>query len=214
MTPSAWLLYAFVAGAAILSPGPAILLAINNAVAGGQRLALMSSLGNVVGVGLLSGVAMVGLGALLQASAPLFTALKVAGALYLVYLGVRQWRRPVPEPADGTAEGVTAPGRRDAFVQGLLVALSNPKAILFFTALFPQFLDHGRPLVGQFALMTATFMAISFASLAGYAALAGRARWWLRSARGKRLFRRACGSLFVVLGLGLLSSAGRASARA
>ena len=188
MTPSAWLLYALVAGAAILSPGPAILLAINNAVAGGQRLALMSSLGNVVGVGLLSGVAMVGLGALLQASAPLFTALKVAGALYLVYLGVRQWRRPVPEPADGTAEGVTAPGRRDAFVQGLLV--------------------------GQFALMTATFVAISFASLAGYAALAGRARRWLRSARGERLFRRACGSLFVVLGLGLLWSAGRASARA
>ena len=80
------------------------------------------------------------------------------------------------------------PGRRDASVQGLLVAPSNPKAILCFTAPFPHFVDHGRP-------------------------LAGRVRRWLRSARGERLFGRACGSLFVVLGMGLLSSAGRTSAR-
>ena len=213
MTLSAWSLYALVAAAAVISPGPATLLAVNNAVAGGPRSALPSTLSNVVGIALLSGIAMVGLGALLQASAPLFTALKVAGALYLVYLGVRQWRRPVPMPASGNVDGGTTPGRRDAFVQGLFVALSNPKSILFFTALFPQFLDHGRPLAGQFAIMTATFMTISFASLTGYAALAGRVRRWLRSARGERLFRRACGSLFVVLGLGLLSSAGRASAR-
>ena len=211
MTPASWSVYALVAAAAVASPGPATLLAINNSVSGGPRVAMLSSLGNVLGLGLLSVVAMAGLGALLQTSATLFTALKVVGALYLVYLGVRQWRRPVRPSAEGSTR---ARRGRDVFVEGLLVSLSNPKSIVFFTALFPQFLDRSQPLLGQFALMTGTFMLLSVVSLASYAALADRLRHRLASERGTRSFGRVCGATFVAIGAGLLSSAARATSRA
>ena len=210
MTLGAWSVYVLVAGVAVVSPGPATLLAINNSVSGGRRTALISSLGNVTGLGMLSLVATLGLGALLQASATLFTALKIVGALYLVWLGVRQWRGPARLT---TAALPTARRDRDIFVEGLLVSLSNPKSIVFFTALFPQFLDHSQPLAGQFALMTGTFMALSIASLTLYAAAAARLRRWLGSAHGERLFGRVCGALFVAIGAGLLSGTARASSR-
>ena len=210
MTLSAWFLYAVVAAVAVVSTGPATLLAINNSILGGRRVALISTLGSITGIGVLSVFATIGLGALLQASAPLFNALKVTGALYLVYLGLQQWRGSIP-----VASGKTAIIQRSngVFVRGLLVSVSNPKSILFFTALFPQFIDHQRPVASQFVLMTITFMLFSLASLTVYATLAGRMRQWMSSSKGQRLFRRICGSLFVAMGTALLTSVGRASAR-
>jgi len=210
VTLSAWFLYAVVAAVAVVSTGPATLLAINNSILGGRRVALISTLGSITGIGVLSVFATIGLGALLQASAPLFNALKVTGALYLVYLGLQQWRGSIP-----VASGKTAIIQRSngVFVRGLLVSVSNPKSILFFTALFPQFIDHQRPVASQFVLMTITFMLFSLASLTVYATLAGRMRQWMSSSKGQRLFRRICGSLFVAMGTALLTSVGRASAR-
>ncbi|MDC0435373.1 LysE family transporter [bacterium] len=210
MTLSAWFLYAVVAAVAVVSPGPATLLAINNSILGGRRVALISTLGSITGIGVLSVFATIGLGALLQASAPLFNALKVTGALYLVYLGLQQWRGSIP-----VASGTTAIIKRSSgvFVRGLLISVSNPKSILFFTALFPQFIDHQRPVASQFVLMTITFMLFSLTSLTVYATLAGRMRQWMSSSQGQRLFQRICGSLFVAMGTALLTSVGRASAR-
>ena len=153
---STWIIYAAVAFAAIVSPGPAIFLAISNSVAFGWRRVVFSSLGNVLGLLVVSGLAMAGLGALMKTSASVFTAVKLMGAGYLIYLGLRQWRSRaslfsrVPEAGPR--------GNRQLFLRGLLVALTNPKAVLFFTALFPQFLSPGRPLAPQFAILTGTFM--------------------------------------------------------
>lgn len=131
-----------------------------------------------------------------------------------VWLGVRQWRRLAVVPGTGTAPDraprVAIPASR-AFGKGLLVALSNPKSILFFTALFPQFVDRSRPAALQFVLMTVTFMALSFGSLMTWTMLAGRARGWLTSSRGARLFDRVAGGAFVAMGCGLLVSGARAA---
>ena len=218
MTLSTWLIYAGVALVAIASPGPAIALAIGNAVSRGLPAALLSSLGNVVGVGCLSLVATLGLGALLESSAALFTALKVVGACYLIWLGVRQLRGAGGHRGrEGDGPEIDAHGSRrpvagtTVFAEGVLVALSNPKAILFFTALFPQFVDRETAVAPQFALLTVTFMGLSFCSLATYALLAHRARRWLKSDGGATWFRRASGTAFVAMGLAMLSGAARAS---
>lgn len=164
MAFSTWILYAAVAIAAILTPGPAVFLAISNSVAFGWRRVSFSALGNVLGLLVVSSLAMAGLGALLKTSAAAFTVIKLVGAGYLIHLGLRQWRAKASlfsrsaEPAGDRSNG-------QIFFQGLLIALTNPKAVLFFTALFPQFLRSDRALAPQFVILTSTFMVFSFLSL-------------------------------------------------
>ena len=201
MALTTWLLFVAVATVSILSPGPAFLVAVRNGMAGGMPRVALSSLGNICGLLLLASAAVLGLGVVLTTSEVLFTALKLCGAGYLIYLGVRQWRQPslvVTRPVASTRS------RARVFSEGLLVAISNPKAILFFTALFPQFLDPQLPLAPQFTLMVGTFMALSFATLMTYGGLARQIARWLGSAKRARWINRFVGSAFIGLGVSLL----------
>src|SRR5579872_1657807 len=191
MESSRWAVYAVVATIAILSPGPAVLLAISNSVRFGLRRVVYSSLGNVIGVMLVSALAMIGLGALLKSSAFLFAILKLIGAGYLIFLGFRQWNS-TGNIFSRTGETTIESQRSNwqLFVQGVTLALTNPKAILFFTALFPQFLDSEKALLPQFAILTGTFMTISFCSLMMYALLARTTRKWFAVPRHARWFNR------------------------
>jgi homoserine/homoserine lactone efflux protein len=209
MHVSNWLVFCGVAFLVTFSPGPGVLLAVSNAMSHGVRRAAMSSLGNATGLLVLSGVAMAGMGAVLAVSAVAFTVLKVAGALYLIYLGVRQWRSaamPLAAASKATprAETPTAQFRRKLFVQGLGVALTNPKAILFFSALFPQFLTPDAPVLEQVAVLTVTFVIFSLLSHAFYVLLARAFKGQLAQPRKQQIFNRVSGGLFVLLGLGLL----------
>jgi threonine/homoserine/homoserine lactone efflux protein len=209
---STWFLYAAVATAAILCPGPAVFLAISNSVTLGWRRVTFSSLGNMLGQLVVSSLAMAGLGALLKTSTTVFMAVKLVGAGYLIYLGLKQLRSKgsvFAQASDTAAGGLRS--NRQVFLQGLLIALTNPKAILFFTALFPQFLRSDRPPAPQFLILTCTFMGLSFLSLMGYGWIAHAARAWFADEGRSAWFNRATGSLFLCLGLGLLRlRAGRA----
>lgn len=200
-----WLMFAAVATLAILSPGPAVLLAITNGSRGGMRAVALSSLGNILGVAAVAGVSVFGLGALLKTSASLFLLAKLVGAAYLVYLGLKQFRRAALSLSQAAAAAGTGQRPAGALLrEGALIALTNPKAIAFFTALFPVFLDTARPLALQFVLMTATFMALSFMSLTAYGLLARSAGRWLAEPRRQRLFNRVTGGVFIGLGASLL----------
>jgi len=166
MTVSTWLLFLSVSLAAAFSPGPGVLMAISTATTMGARRALYSSAGNALGVFIVATTAVAGLGLLLKTSALAFGALKVAGAAYLIYLGIKAWRHAslVTETTETAAPAVAQPSAAEAsrlstFRAGLLVAVSNPKAILFFTAVFPQFMppDHVDPVRFLLLLIPAGF---------------------------------------------------------
>lgn len=203
MNLSNWLLFSSVALLTTFSPGPAVLLAISNSVAKGPRRALICSLGNALGLFIVSATAMAGMGVVLATSAAAFTLLKIAGAGYLIYLGVKQWRKQASAFAGGPAAPAADSGWR-LFAQGVSVALTNPKGILFFSALFPQFLTQEAPLVEQFVVLTTTFSLCALLSHTFYALLAHQLRSQFSAPARARLFNRVSGGLFVLLGIGLL----------
>ena len=200
-----WLLFSVVALLAIISPGPAILLAISNSLMHGARSVYLSALGNEIGIMIVSLSAAFGLGVILQTSTALFLMIKVIGAAYLIYLGVRQWRSKT-NLFDSSMNSEEKPSRsnKSFFLEGLFIAVTNPKAILFFTALFPQFINKNTPVIPQFLIMTLTFMALSFLVLVTYGKIAFKAKRWFSTSKRVRWFNRTMGSLFVLIGLGLL----------
>ena len=164
MTISSWMMYLAVVMLSTLTPGPAVLLSVTNAIGQGPRASIFSSLGNISGLFVLSAAAMTGIGAVLQTSTTVFTVLKAIGAGYLIYLGIRKWQ----SVDTGIGIDVEALAKRTPpklYSQGMLIALTNPKALVFFAALFPQFLDTGNPLVPQFLSLTGTLMVFSFGAL-------------------------------------------------
>ncbi len=201
------LAFTLVAGIAIASPGPATLMALNNSITYGPRSTLWSSLGNASGLFCLSAAAMLGLGALLASSEWMFNVVKIAGAGYLFYLGAKQLLKKAPVLA-GDAQGQPAsirPSRRKLYKSAFLTAATNPKATMFFTALFPQFIDQSAALLPQFLILTAIFMALSLASLSLYAALASRAKGLLIRPVFSKWLNRVVGSTFIGFGAAVLS---------
>lgn len=210
MTFTLWLAYVAMAALNILSPGPAILLAISNRIRFGIQSVYFSSLGNAVGLFVLAGCATLGLGSIVKESVMLFTIVKIIGAAYLIYLGIKRWQSKTnifktnSETTESAAEIVGAMGRATFFRGGLALAVTNPKPLLFFAALYPQFLDFHAPVAPQFLIMTFTFMAISFASLLTYASLARRAVSCFSRDDHARYFNKGSGAAFVFLGVGML----------
>ena len=199
------LVYCVVSFFYITSPGPATLLAMYNGATRGSKCVMVSAVGNSIGLMILSVLSVSGLSAILLTSATLFTLVKIAGASYLIFLGIKQIRSSKNMHSD-TLTGDTLEPRSLAyfFKEGLLVAVTNPKPIIFFAALFPQFLDTDLPLLTQFTTMTLIFMVFSFISLSTYGYLAQRAAGFLATSENVKWFHRISGGLFVVMGASLL----------
>jgi threonine/homoserine/homoserine lactone efflux protein len=204
MELSTWILFSGIALIAVISPGPSVLLSITNSLTHGFTKSIFSSLGNITGVFIVSGAAVLGLGAMLQTSTLLFMIFKIIGAIYLIYLGILQWHPKGNVFEKSIETGKNDQEKRKTFVQGFLVALSNPKVILFFTALFPQFIDLSKPVMIQFTILTTTFMLYSFIILLFYAMGAKSAKEWFTKGGRATWFNRISGTIFIIFGLGIL----------
>ncbi len=204
MELTTWLLFSSIALVATISPGPAVLLSVTNSLMHGFTKSVFSSLGNITGILIVSSAAALGLGAVLQASTFLFTTLKFCGAIYLIYLGIRQWRSKPMVFQQSLATIKPIQSKNKFFIQGIFVAISNPKAILFFTAFFPQFIDLSRPIMIQFFILTTTFMIFSFLCLVIYALSAHSATGWFVKGNRALWFNRILGTFFIIFGLGML----------
>jgi threonine/homoserine/homoserine lactone efflux protein len=202
-----WL--AFVAASVILLaiPGPTVLLVVSYALGHGRRYAAATVAGVALGDLTAMTGSLLGLGALLAASADLFTAVKWAGAAYLVYLGLKLWRAPVGDPGQADISE-TRPGR--IFAHAYVVTALNPKGIVFFVAFLPQFLDMTRPLLPQTAILVATFVSLATINAALFGLMASSARRTIRRPSAQRLVNRIGGSFLI--GAGLLTAAWRRAA--
>ena len=194
-----WLIYFLAATGLSLSPGPNGLLALTHGALHGRRKAMYTITGGALGFVIVITLSMFGIGALLQTSLVWLTVLKWAGGAYLIWLGIQVWRSP-PLSLDATGSSEPRAGW-SMFQQGALSAITNPKAILFFAAFLPQFLDPHRSLFLQFFVMAVTFAAIEIATEFFIASMANRISPWLRRV-GKR-FNQLCGGVFIAIGVAL-----------
>ena len=196
-----WLTFVAAATVLLMIPGPTILLVISYALTQGRRVALAMALGVALGDFIAMSASLMGLGALVLASAKLFTVLKWVGAVYLVWMGIKLLRSaPV-------AEDVEAPAPKEAraiFAHAATVTALNPKSIAFFIAFVPQFLSLNAPLPGQFATLIATFVSLATLNALGYALLADRLRARIRRPAVLKWMNRAGGS--ALIGMGALTA--------
>lgn len=205
MTLAVWLGFLLAAIVIAVTPGPGAAISMSTGLGYGYRAALSVILGLQTALLIQLLVVALGLGALLSASETAFAATRFAGAAYLVWLGIRKWRQ-LPLPADSA---LPPPGRRGLYVQGVLVNLSNPKAIIFIAALVPQFVDPGRSLLFQYAEIAATLCLTDLAVMSGYALAAARLGRWIHDERLIRAQNRFFGGVFVAAGFLLAISSGR-----
>ena len=200
--PSTIILFVTASVALLVVPGPTIALVIARSLAEGRRVALPLVLGVGLGDLVAAGTALAGAGALLAASATAFTIVKLVGALYLLWLGVRLFRAEARPPG---GEGAPASGGAwSAFRDGFLVTLLNPKGILFFVAFVPQFVDPERPYPAQAAFFVATFAALGVLNGAAYALGASSLRGALRQPAVMRAVNRAGGTIVAASGVAAL----------
>ncbi|GAA5165448.1 LysE family translocator [Pseudonocardia eucalypti] len=192
----------------VLIPGPSVLFVVSRAIAHGRRAALGSVVGNSAGVCVVILLVAFGLGSLVERSVLLFTAIKLAGAAYLVYLGVRTFReRGRLSEAIGAGIGGAAPAgvAGHVFRQGFVVGLTNPKTLVFFGAVLPQFVDReagGVPV--QMVVLGLTFVLAALVLDSLWGIMAGTARTWLaRSPRRLAVLGGTGGLTMIGLGVGL-----------
>lgn len=205
MSIQLWL--AYVVSVLVISgtPGPNMLLSMTHGIHHGLTRTFSTMLGLLIGLAVILSISLGGLGAVLLASSHTFEVIKYAGAAYLIYLGIRTWR--AADTAITTAGRPDAAGAWARFRIGILVSLSNPKAILFGVAFFPQFLDRSHPIAGQAVLLLITFVIIETAWMCVYAGGGAKLAVWLRKGRRMTWFNRASGSAFI--GAGVLLGAFR-----
>ena len=205
MTFETWLAFAAASTILVLIPGPTVLLVVSYALGQGWRTALPMAVGVALGDFTAMTLSMLGLGALLAASATLFTVLKWLGAAYLVYLGVKLWR------AGGSLE---AAPRTDVVSAGRmlghawLVTALNPKSITFFVAFLPAFLDPKGDFLTQMIVFETTFLVLAFGNAFGYALVAARARRLVADPRAIGVVNKVGGGLLVGAGVATVSFAG------
>lgn len=202
MSPDRLLAFAAMSFLLIVVPGPSVLFTVGRALAHGRRAALSSVVGNAAGAYVLVVAVAFGVGAVVASSAVAFTVLKLAGAAYLVYLGVRTWRQRGSLP-DAATDGGAAHGSLRTLREGFVVGVTNPKTIVFFAAVLPQFVDPAQGHVtGQMLLLGLVFNVIALASDSVWGMGASAARdWFARSPRRLAAVGRIGGLSMIGLGV-------------
>jgi homoserine/homoserine lactone efflux protein len=198
------IVYSLTVFVASITPGPSMLLALNHGIRHGAKRTLATAFGNGAATLLQAILSMAGLGAVLMASETVFSVVKYVGAGYLIYVGVKTFffsdagfcmdpRRLYPEKRS-----------RELFAEAFFVTIGNPKAVIFFTALFPQFIG-GEDTVLRFVLILSILLIIAFACMMIYGFFGQRVTFLLKRPKVRRRFNRVIGGSFIGMGIGLAS---------
>lgn len=199
MSLTHWLAFLVASQLLLAIPGPTVLVVVSYALGHGRRPAAAVVAGVTLGDFTAMTCSMLGLGAILAASAFVFTGLRWLGGLYLIYLGYKLWRAPTVT-SDAPAPALSL---KRIFAHAYAVTALNPKSIIFFIAFVPQFIDTTRPFASQVAILEATFVIMAGLNAALYGWLASKAREKLKNPRVQRAVNRTGGS--VLMGAGVLA---------
>lgn len=199
MDPHLYLAFVVATVIMIALPGPSVILTVAHSISFGWRPALSTVGGATMGIAVQLIIAAIGLSSLLTVVAQAFDWLRWAGAFYLIYLGIKQWRSS-NEPIHLEIASLT---RANLFIQGLVITIPNPKSLIFIAAFLPQFIDTTRPVGTQFIFIVPTFLFITFTVTAMWALFAGYLREFLQSQRAFRSILKTTGGMMIMAGVGL-----------
>ncbi|HHG3521470.1 TPA: LysE family translocator [Vibrio parahaemolyticus] len=202
-----WIYYTLAILVLTASPGPSSLLCLSKGVSSGFRLALTTALGSLSAITIILTLSFTGLGVVIASSEFVFNIIKWCGAAYLIWLGIQAFRSKQNDFSKSDSAQVST-SHVSAYTSGFIVGSSNPKAIIFFTALFPQFIDPTDSLLTQYAIFAGTFVVFELSWLTFYALLGVKTSNWLFEAGRAKLFNRLTGGVFVSAGV-MLSTANR-----
>ena len=199
--------FAATAFVVIVMPGPSVLFVVSRTLAGGRRVAVASVLGNAVGEYIQVIAVAFGIGALVEQSVAAFTTLKLVGGCYLIYLGVKTFRRR-HTLAEVLAVSVGSPSNQTSFAEGFAVGVTNPKTVVFLAAILPQFVTRSvGDIPGQILLLGLVFATIAVVSDTVWVLAAGAFRaWFARSPRRLELVGGVGGLGIAAVGAGFLIS--------
>ncbi|MDO6466526.1 LysE family translocator [Neptunomonas phycophila] len=198
-----YLIYVGVVIATILLPGPAVMLTLNNSIQRGILKSLAGILGIALAILLVAIISATSLGIVLASSAIAFNIIKIVGAAYLIYLGIKIFRS---EATNNDLFKEQEGSFFKCFMEGFLVSVSNPKAVIFFMSIFPQFIDLTQEYTPQFILLAVTFSFLVIVIHTIYAVSASFAKSKLSSQKGSSLLNKISGGVFVSFGVGLAAS--------
>lgn len=206
---NSWLLFASIILLASISPGPNVIAVIMHTIDAGARGAISTITGNLVALFTIAGAAAVGVGALLHAAPSVFMAMKIAGGLYLAWMGIKMIKSSFGTMGllNISSEVKTETKSIEYSIRAMLISYSNPKSILFLSAVFPTFLENSSPIAPQFAVMFLTIITIVMAIHGAYAFIAFRMRDGLVGVRARKLMARISGISFLGFGLGFVYDA-------
>jgi len=186
----------------IIIPGPAILLAVSNGLTAGMKDVCSSSFGHITGLVVTGTISVIGAGTILQSSAMALIAIKGIGSLYLVYLGVKRISdRYVIAQKISQQTNTNAHYLFDKYKEGFFLSLFNPKPVVFFVAVFPQFISPNDNAEMQFSIMLTAFMIISYFSLMSYGFFSKSVRFLLKDSAAVSKLNLSIGLIFIVAGL-------------
>lgn len=198
-----YLIYVGVALATVLLPGPAVMLTINNSIQRGSLKSLAGILGIALAILVIAYISVSSLGIVLASSVVAFTTVKIIGAIYLIFLGIKPWRTKSENSFQNKIQNRSF---LKCFLEGFLVSISNPKAVIFFISIFPQFINLSEDYNSQVILLAATFSAIVIAVHTIYALFSSFAKSKLSSLNGGKTLNKVSGGVFIGFGVGLAAS--------
>ncbi|MHA2709303.1 LysE family translocator [Vibrio owensii] len=197
-----WIYYTLAILVLTASPGPSSLLCLSKGVSSGFRHAFMTALGSLVAITIILTLSFTGLGVVIASSELVFNIIKWFGAAYLIWLGIQALRSKQTDFSQAKPEQASS-DYLSAFTSGFIVGSSNPKAIVFFTALFPQFIDPSASLFTQYIIFASTFVVFELSWLTFYGLLGVKTSDWLFAKGRAKLFNRLTGGVFISAGVAL-----------
>lgn len=205
MSFTTWITFFGAAWIIALSPGSGAVLSMSHGLAYGLKRSSATVWGLQAGLLLVLAIAGAGVGSLLLASETAFTVVKTVGALYLIWLGISQWRAKVAlaETEAGAVQQVVAPHWRKRFLIGFFTNATNPKGIIFMVAILPQFIHPAQPLLPQLFILGCTMVAVDLTVMHGYAFAAASMQRWFRDAQAMRWQNRFFGGMLILVGAAL-----------